>query len=160
MTREQKGREGYMVQPAPEPAALGGYAARLVRMQPLPPAPAPPTAASERRQAFDYRARPLMALDCRFEGGQRKAFKYPDLISCEFDGGSRITLYFEAATVTIEGRNLVTGYDHLVECKVASVQERHCSEFELDAQSTYVDCIRLSEAQPLGPAQAPGCCTQ
>lgn len=155
MTREQKGREGYMVQPAPEPAALGGYAARLVRMQPLPPAPAAPTAASERRQAFDYRARPLMALDCRFEGGQRKAFKYPDLISCEFDGGSRITLYFEAVTVTLEGRNLGEGYGHLVEGKVAAVQERHCSEFELEGQSPYVEAIRLSAAEPNGPARLP-----
>ncbi len=155
MTRGQKGREGYMVQPAPEPAASGGYAARLVRPQPLPPAPDSPTAVSERRQAFDYRARPLMALDCRFEGGQRKAFKYPDLISCEFDGGSRITLYFEAATVTIEGRNLVTGYDHFVECKVAAVQERHCSEFELERQSPYIEAIRLSAAEPDGPVRLP-----
>lgn len=109
----------------------------------------------ERREAFECRARPMMALDCRFEAGQRKAFKYPDLLSCEFDGASRITLYFEAATVTVEGRNLTAGYDHLVECKVASIQERHCSEFELGDHASYVDRIRISEPQPRGPAAHP-----
>ncbi|NOG73581.1 hypothetical protein [Roseicella sp. DB1501] len=137
-----------MFQPAPE-----SHAARLVRPH---LAPADPVAAlPDRRQAFDFRARPLMALDCRFEGGQRKAFKYPDLLSCEFDGGRRITLYFEMATVIIEGRNLVTGYDHLVECKVASVQERHCSEFELEDCGSFVERIRVGDPQPRGPAEHP-----
>ncbi len=137
-----------MAYPAPE-----SFAARLAR-HPAPVAAANPP--SPRRQAFDYRSRMLMALDCRFEGGQRKAFKYPDLLSCEFDGGSRITLYFEAVTVTIEGRNLSEGYDHLVEGKVATVQERHCSEFELDGYSPYVEVIRLSAAEPDGPVRLPG----
>lgn len=111
---------------------------------------APAGTAAARRQAFDARARPMMALDCRFENRARKAFKYPDLLAWEFDGGSTITLYFEVATVTIEGRNLVPGYDHLVECKVASVQERHCSEFEADPAEPYVERIHI------GPAQDPG----
>jgi hypothetical protein len=112
--------------------------------------------ATARHQAFDARARPMMALDCRFENRARKAFKYPDLLAWEFDGGSTITLYFEMATVVIEGRNLVAGYDHLVECKVASVQEKHCSEFEADPAEAYVDRIRVGPPQLQALAESTG----
>lgn len=107
------------------------------------------------RGAFLTQSKPAMALDLRFADGRRKAFQYVTLNASEMDG-ERVTLFFEAAKVTITGRNLEAGYGAIHQCRCLVVQEQHASEFAVGGGEAWVERITVAPADPAGPGCMPG----
>ena len=78
----------------------------------------------------------LQCLSFSLKTGLSKAFGYPYLSTLDFNPSESIVLGFAAAFVTVKGRNLQALFKHLLQHKVALIQE--VDDDDLEEEKTCV----------------------